>query len=217
MTQTTQEAQNKAIFHRWFNDVWNGGKYEVAQEVIAPTMLVHGAGGQPVEMGPDGLVGLVSTWRNAFPDGQMYIDGLVAEGDLVAALLTWRGTHEADFYGIAPTGKQVVCVSIGIDRMANNQVVAGWGELDMVGMIQQMGGLPMVGFGASAHGGSPEWGESRAPVEPTGPPSEENRSLMLRYVQARNDRDLDAMCEMIDDSSYVEHNPSWAQRTWRAR
>ena len=35
------QAQNKALFGRWFGQVWNEGHYEVAHEVISPKMRVH--------------------------------------------------------------------------------------------------------------------------------------------------------------------------------
>ncbi len=41
---STLEQRNKDLFHRWFGQVWNAGNYEVAQQVISPTMRVHGAG-----------------------------------------------------------------------------------------------------------------------------------------------------------------------------
>jgi predicted ester cyclase len=136
------EAANKQLFHYWFSEVWNKGNYDVAYDVIDESFSVHGAGGQPVRQGPEGVVSLVKTWRNAFPDGQMTIDDLIAEDDLVIARLTWRGTHQGDFYGIAPTGKEVTVTSIGLDRIVGGKIVEGWGELDMLGMMQQMGAMP---------------------------------------------------------------------------
>lgn len=196
------EARNKALFHRWFGQVWNDGHYEVAHEVISPKMRVHGAGGQPVEQGPDGLVGLISTWRTAFPDGHMYSSALVAEGDLVAALLTWRGTHAAEFYGAPPSGKTVVCTSIGIDRIEGGIIVDGWGELDMVGMMQQMGALPAVGPGATAKGESAEWG-SPEQIE-AGPASGDEKAVAAAFVAAFNAGDLSTV--VADD--YREYNPA---------
>ena len=45
--------------------------------------------------------------RSTFPDLHYTIDGMVAEGDWVAARLTCRGTHKNEFMGIPPTGNQV--------------------------------------------------------------------------------------------------------------
>ena len=90
---TSQEA--KAIIRRWNDEGWSGGKYDLAYEIIAPVMTVHGAGGQAVGMGPDGLIDLIKTWRTAFPDGYMSIDDIIVEGDLVGIRNTWHGTQKA--------------------------------------------------------------------------------------------------------------------------
>jgi len=90
--------QAKEIIRRWNEEGWSGGKYELAHEIISPDMQVHGAGGQAVGMGPDGLIDLIKTWRTSFPDGRMEIDDLIVEGDTVAIRNTWYGTHEAEFY-----------------------------------------------------------------------------------------------------------------------
>jgi hypothetical protein len=76
-------------------------------------MQVHGAGGQAVGMGPDGLIDLIKTWRTAFPDGRMEIDDLIVEGDTVAIRNTWHGTQTEEFYGIPPSGKSVAVTSVG--------------------------------------------------------------------------------------------------------
>jgi steroid delta-isomerase-like uncharacterized protein len=143
MSDSTLEA-NKDIFRKWFQEAWNKGNFDVAEELIDPDFKVHGAGGQVVPTGVEGVKQLVQSWRTAFPDGQMEVHDLIAEGDRVVALLTWRGTHLGDFAGIAPTGKSVVVTSIGIDRIENGKITEGWGELDMLGMMQQLGVVPAL-------------------------------------------------------------------------
>ena len=137
---TPEEA--KDIIRRWNEEGWNKGNYDVAYEVISPDMKVHGAGGQIVNMGPDGLIELIKTWRAAFPDGHMSVDDIFAEGDIVVIRNTWTGTHKGEFYGIAPTDNSVSVSSIGFDRVVDGKVVEGWGELDMLGMMQQLGAIP---------------------------------------------------------------------------
>ena len=82
----------KEIIRRWNNEGWSGGKYDLAYEIISPNMVVHGAGGQTVGMGPDGLIDLIRTWRTACPDGRMEIDDIIVDGDTVAIRNTWYGT-----------------------------------------------------------------------------------------------------------------------------
>ena len=165
----------KEIIRRWNEEGWSGGKYELAHEIISPNMQVHGAGGQAVGMGPDGLIDLIKTWRTAFPDGRMEIDDLIVEGDTVAIRNTWYGTQAAEFYGIPPSGKKVAVTSVGIDRVQDGLVTEGWGELDMIGMMQQMGALPIVGPGAVAAGGDPTWGADRSSAGARGSSGREPR------------------------------------------
>ncbi len=207
MRSTGEQA--KEVIRRWNDEGWSAGNYDLAQEVIAPEMIVHGAGGQPVKMGPAGLVELIKAWRTAFPDGQMTIDDLIVEGDLVGIRNTWRGTHQGEFYGIPPTGRRVEVTSIGLDRVVDGKVVEGWGELDMLGMMQSLGAMPAAGPGAAAGGRPTGWGDSAgatpaAPADPEG-----NRERALAYLEALNWNDRGELEQLVDTASYVEHNPIW--------
>jgi predicted ester cyclase len=137
--------QNKAIIRRWLEEGWTNGNLAVADELIDPGFVVHGAGGQAVPTGPEGAKQLVSAWRTGFPDGRMNIDDLFAEDDKVVIRMTWVGTHTGDFYGRAATGRPVSVTSIGIDRVANGKIVEGWGEVDMLGLYEQIGVIQRPG------------------------------------------------------------------------
>ena len=137
--------ENKAIIRRWLEEGWTNGNLSVADELIDPGFIAHVAGGQAVPSGPDGVKQIVAAWRTGFPDGRMVIDDLIGEGNKVVIRMTWRGTHQGDFYGIAPTNQQVSVTSIGIDRVVNSKIVEGWGEVDMLGMYQQLGVIAAPG------------------------------------------------------------------------
>lgn len=141
--------ENMTIIRRWLEEGWSRGNLAVADQLIDPSFVVHGAGGQVVQSGPEGVKQLVSAWRTGFPDGHMIIDDLFAEGDKVVIRMTWVGTHNGQFDNIAPTGRQVSVTSIGIDRVVNGKIVEGWGEVDMLGLYQQIGAvtLPRPGSG----------------------------------------------------------------------
>lgn len=137
--------ENKAVIRRWLDEGWSKGNLAVADELIDPGFVVHGAGGQAVPSGPEGVKQLVAAWRTGFPDGHMTIDDLLAEGDKVVIRMTWRGTHNGPFYGVAPTGRPVTVTSMGIDRVVNGKIVEGWGEVDMLGLYQQIGAVTPPG------------------------------------------------------------------------
>lgn len=79
---------------------------------------------------------------SAFPDLHLTIDDMVAERDKVVARVRWTGTHQGDYRGIAPTGKQVTFTAITIYRIVGGKVVEVWEEGDSLGLMQQLGIIP---------------------------------------------------------------------------
>ncbi len=199
--------EGREVIRRWNDEGWTAGNYDVAYELIAPSTTVHGAGGQAVGMGPDGFIGLLKAWRAGFPDGYMVIDDLMVDGDLGVVRNTWHGTHEGDFYGVPPSGRRVAVTCIGIDRVVNGQVTEGWGELDMVGMMQTLGALPMVGTGAVAVGRVPEWGPTRSAAGPAASPVEQ-KGLLVAFVAALAAGNEAAVGRLVSPS-FIDHNPVW--------
>ena len=87
----------------------------------------------------------VSMYYTAFPDLQISVEAMVAEGDRVVARYTGRGTHQGELMGIPPTGKPVSVTNILIARIANDRVVEQWLNTDVLGMLQQLGVVPAMG------------------------------------------------------------------------
>ena len=81
----------------------------------------------------------------AFPDVHFTIEDQVAEADKVVTRWTWRGTHQGPFQGIPPTGKHVMVTGVGINRFANGKVVENWTNMDILGLLQQLGVVPAPG------------------------------------------------------------------------
>jgi steroid delta-isomerase-like uncharacterized protein len=78
----------------------------------------------------------------AFPDMQMTMDDMVAEGDKVVARATISGTHKGEFMGIPPTAKTFEVQAIDIFEIKDGQVTAHWGVTDQAAMMQQLGLVP---------------------------------------------------------------------------
>jgi 4-oxalocrotonate tautomerase family enzyme len=134
--------EHRRLFTRWFEELWNKKNYSVAYELVDPDFTAHGAGGQDIKQGPDGVVGMVKAWHAAMPDGRMTIDDIITEGDLSTIRMTWEATHTGKFGDIPASNKRIKVTSIGIDRVINGKITEGWGELNMLGMLQQMGAIP---------------------------------------------------------------------------
>ena len=132
--------ENKAIMRRIF-ELFNTGNLALAEEVLAADVVDHQAP-PGIEPGLAGFKQLVTMFRSAFPDIQMTIEDIIAEGDKVVARSTMRGTHQGEFMGIPPTGKQFSATSIDIVRFAGGKGVEHWGNSDDLGMLQQLGVIP---------------------------------------------------------------------------
>ena len=83
--------------------------------------------------------------RNAFPDGHLTLEDMVAEGDRVAARWTFQGTHRGQFMGIAATDKAVSISGIEIERFAGGRIVEHWEQADIMSLMQQLGAIPAPG------------------------------------------------------------------------
>ena len=134
-------TDGKALLHRWFEEVWNNGRSDLIDELMAPNCVIHGLG--PGPMGPADFKSFYEAYRGAFPDVRIHIDQAVAEGDLVAVHWSGTGTHRGSTLGFPATDKRVRFNGMTMGRVANNQLVEGWNSFDQLGMLQQLGVVTM--------------------------------------------------------------------------
>jgi steroid delta-isomerase-like uncharacterized protein len=132
---------NKALVRRWYEDFnqRNLAMYELfTPEFVyhTPSMTLHGL---------DEFKQFLSHYLTAFPDARFTVEDELAEGELVASRATLHGTHQGEFLGIPPTGKQVTSTGIAIDRIVGGKFVESWLEADNLGMLQQLGVVPSMG------------------------------------------------------------------------
>jgi steroid delta-isomerase-like uncharacterized protein len=135
--------QNKALVRRSIEDVWNKGNYAVVDELLTSDFVVHTPNPADEVHGPDGVKQYFAGLREAFPDLHFTIEDQVADGDRVVTRWTARGTHSGPFNGLPPTGRQAVVTGIDIDRVANGKIVECWTSQDTLGLLQQLGVIPV--------------------------------------------------------------------------
>jgi predicted ester cyclase len=87
----------------------------------------------------------VTEIRRAFPDYAGTNVEQIAEGEKVANRFVFLGTHLGEFEGISPTGKRVEFIGHSIDRVVEGKIVENWVEMDMLGVMQQLGAVPEPG------------------------------------------------------------------------
>src|SRR5918911_2032281 len=120
------EEENKAIFRRYIEEVWNQGRLELADEIF-DRYLANQPDGPTLERGPEDVKRFVGEFRAAFPDLRINIDDQIADGDKVVVRATIRGTHQREFRGMAPTGKEIEEKGFSAFRFSEEgKVVESW-------------------------------------------------------------------------------------------
>jgi len=79
------------------------------------------------------------------PDVHFTIEDIIAEEDFIVVRYTTRGTHQGNFMGIPPTGKQVSGTGMFMDRIVNGKAVEQWLNGNTPGLLQQIGVVPAPG------------------------------------------------------------------------
>ena len=130
--------QNKTVYRRFLEQGFNQGRLDVVDEVLSPSYVNRDAPpGSP--SGPEGVKQIINTFRAAFPDLQITIEELVAEGDKVCARSTMRGTHRGVLFGLAPTGKAVAMAGLTMVTVVDGRLVESYVRNDVAGLMSQLG------------------------------------------------------------------------------
>ena len=128
---------NKDLVRRWFEEVWNKGRTSAIDELFAANGVFHGLGEEM--RGPDAFKPFYVAYRGAFPDVNVRIDDIIAEGDVVALRWTCTATHRGGTLGFAATERRIEFTGMGFARIANGKLVEGWNNFDRLGMFEQLG------------------------------------------------------------------------------
>jgi steroid delta-isomerase-like uncharacterized protein len=98
-------------------------------------------------------LGFLQAFRMAFPDLQHSLDPQIAEGDRVVTPLTFRATHRGELQGIPASGKRVEIRALNIHRILGGKIAQAETVVDMMGLMQQIGAIPVPsGAGGYAQG-----------------------------------------------------------------
>jgi hypothetical protein len=111
-------------------------------ELLTPDGVDHTFGSQNAEQAKQ-FFGMV---HQAFPDLHAEVHDVIAEGDLVAARVTYTSTHQDEFLGIPATGKQTTTNGVDFFRTRDGKQAGHWGGPDMFSFLMQLGVMPGPGM-----------------------------------------------------------------------
>jgi len=136
---------NKAIIRR-YREICNADQLDKLSDVLAENFVPHSL--------LPGMTPSLETYKQihqmakaAFPDLLVTTEEILAEGDKVVERWTQTMTHTgAPFMNIPPSNKPITFTGISIYRVANGKIVEHWANMDMFGMMAQMGAIPVSGM-----------------------------------------------------------------------
>jgi steroid delta-isomerase-like uncharacterized protein len=139
--------EHKALVQRFVEKFWNQGNMAAADELMTAnaTIFLPGRG----EVSKEIFKAFAMTLRGAFPDWHSTVDEMIVEGDHVAERWTGRGTHQGEFQGIPPTGKQVAVPGFVFYRVSSGKITEFRGLFDGLGMLHQLGAMPATQQGGA--------------------------------------------------------------------
>jgi steroid delta-isomerase-like uncharacterized protein len=143
-------STNKSLVTRYFEEICNGRKLNVADEIFAAAHEYHDPSSPWIGPGPDGMKQLVTVYRTAFPDAHWKVEEMMEAGDHVITRWTGTGTHQGDLAGLPPTGRPVHVVGIWIHRIAGGKIAESWNSWDTLGMLTQLRAVPAFGKAGAA-------------------------------------------------------------------
>lgn len=133
--------EKKALALRGWEMVVNQRNLDTIEEIYAPDFIWH----EPDQdiQGYEQARQFASTFFDAFPDINITIEDVIAEGEQVVTRYTIRGTHRGatEEFG-PPTEKQMELKGITIHRFVGDRIVEEWEAYDNLSMMQQLGLVP---------------------------------------------------------------------------
>ena len=134
--------ENQELYRRVTQEAFGKGDLNVIDELLSSDFQEHepAPGTRP---GRDGVKNTVGMMRTAFPDLHVRIDDAFAAGDQLCARSIFMGTNTGSFMGNPPTGKPVEWEAIDIIRSKDGRLTEHWGQMDMIGLLTQLGLMQM--------------------------------------------------------------------------
>lgn len=131
-------VKNQEVMRRVIDEAFNKGNYSVLPDCFNPDFVEHQFG---LHATIEGVQQDIEFLRRSFPDFNLTIEEMVADGDRVWVRMTARGANLGGFMG-PPNGRSFEIAVFDECRFAEGRVVEHWGSPDRFALMAQLGLLP---------------------------------------------------------------------------
>jgi steroid delta-isomerase-like uncharacterized protein len=136
----TTEDENIAIARVWHEEAINEGNLAALDDILAPDVVHHAAGGYPDVTTAAGVIDMMSQFPPAFSALHYTIDFFVVQDDMVVERYTASGTQDGPFGDLPPSGRTATWTGINIFRIECGRIVEVWSEVDALSRNRQLTG-----------------------------------------------------------------------------
>jgi predicted ester cyclase len=81
----------------------------------------------------------IAFFETAFPEYELILEDMIAEGDKIAIRVTFKGTHNGDLGEIPATHKSATLPVLLIYRIQEKKIVEHWMGVDQLDLMKQLG------------------------------------------------------------------------------
>jgi len=138
-SKTAAENRNRILIERFYHELWDRFDKALIPVLLTEDVRFRGSLGQN-KNGHAGFAEYIDFVRRAFPDFSNEIEEMISEGDKAFARLTYRGTHRAEIFGIAPTGKRIQYAGAAVFSFRDDKISEVWVLGDIHGLLAQLRG-----------------------------------------------------------------------------
>lgn len=142
---STRAASKAAreVYHDLMKRAWVDGDLTALEDYIVEDSYDYSPL-HPPEKGTKGFAGIITAFRSAL-SGIKLEHSDVAEGDIVTHFWKLTGVHDkGPLFGSKPDGKTVTLSGISAVRVKDGKVVDRWSQLDIYGLLVQLGTIPKI-------------------------------------------------------------------------
>jgi predicted ester cyclase len=134
---------NKRLVRRALREIYAKGDLDLADVLVHPDFVDHEPAHAELPTGPESVKQTVRHLHAAFGGLRFEVEDEIAEGDKVVQLATMSGRHTGPLIGREPTGKEFAVRHVYIWRIADDKIAEHWGSRDDLGLLGQLGLLPI--------------------------------------------------------------------------
>jgi steroid delta-isomerase-like uncharacterized protein len=146
VSRKTGSPKNERLVRRFIEELWNGRKLELADELVACHCQTHqlrsGAPITTVPRGPAAIKEHVQEWLRGFPDLKFAIEQIFSAGDKVFTQSVMEGSHTGTWLELPATNKRVTIRMMTVHRVERGRIAEDWVLVESLGFFQQLGLIP---------------------------------------------------------------------------